>query len=153
MIRDGQPPLPETGTVLRNIGLRLRGDVTSAPDDRVEGIVETQSSHLPDSLYQVTGRVGEPRDFDVDTGAGPTHAGVEYVLHVGGQRFQVQADGRAGDVRPDSRVTVQGRFEVIGAYEWEHFGLDDTRSTWLARGVTEADDGNLLIDLVAPPSA
>ena len=41
-------------------------------------------------------------------------------------------------------------FEVVGAYEWEDFGLDDTRSTWIVQAMASAADGDVMLDVVAP---
>lgn len=150
MIYDGGPPMPQVGTVLTGMGLRVRGELTPASGDVPDGIVEVPSDEPRGVMYQVTGRIEEPRDFDTDTGRGATHGGVEFVVQVGSHRYQVQSEGWASDVRAASRVTVRGRFEVVGAYEWEDFGLDDTRSTWLVQAMASAEDGDVMLDVVAP---
>ena len=149
MIADGQPPLPSAGTVLTGIGLRVRGEVTHARPTSPDGVVEVPGEQLHQNTYALTGRVGEPRDFAVDTGlAGSQHAGVEFVLTVGTDRYQVQTDGWARDMPPDTRVTVRGHLEVVGTYEWEAFGLEESRANWLVQTVAPAPRGDTMLDVV-----
>jgi hypothetical protein len=150
MIADGEPPLPNVGSLLTGVGLRVRGEVTAAPPDSPDGIVEVQDGHPHEVMYRLTGRAGEPRDFDVDTGQGGRHAGAEFVLTVGSDRYQVQTDGWARDVPTGSRVTVTGRLGVVGEYEWDAFALGESRSDWLLKAVAPADDVDTMLDLVAP---
>jgi hypothetical protein len=56
-------------------------------------------------------------------------------------------------MRSAERVTVRGRFEVVGAYEWEDFGFDDTRSIWFVKEIAPADHGDVMLDVVAPTEA
>ena len=95
----------------------------------------------------MTGRAGEPRISDADG----SHGGAEFVLTVGSDRFQVQFDGRAREVSVGTRVTVIGRLAVIGDYEWDAFGLSESRADWLVTGVASADRGDTMLDL-APTS-
>ena len=151
MIADGEPPLPNVGSLLTCVGLRVRGEVTAAPPDSPDGSVETQGGHPPEVMYRLTGRAGEPRDFDVDTGqAGMRHAGVEFVLTVGFDRYQVQTDGWASDVPTGSRVTVTGSLAVVGEYEWDAFALSELRADWLVKAVAPADNDDTMLDLLAP---
>ena len=75
MIADGEPTLPNTGSLLTGVGLRVRGEVTAARPDSPDGIVEAQDGHPHEVMYRLTGRARAPRDFDVDTDrAGGTRA-------------------------------------------------------------------------------
>lgn len=146
LIADGEPPLPNVGSLLSGVGLRVRGEVTAAPPESPDGIVEAQDGHPHEVMYRLTGRARAPRDFDVDTG----HAGAEFVLTVGFDRFQVQTDGWARDVLTGSRVTVTGRLTVVGEYEWDAFSLGESRADWLVKAVAPADDDDTMLDLAAP---
>jgi hypothetical protein len=150
MIADGEPTLPNTGSLLTGVGLRLRGEVTAARPDSPDGIVEAQDGHPHEVMYRLTGRARAPRDFDVDTGQGGRHAGAEFVLTVGSDRYQAQTDGWARDVPTGSRVTVTGRLTVVGEYEWDAFALGESRADWLVKAVAPADNDDTMLDLVAP---
>jgi hypothetical protein len=149
MIYDGEPPMPEVGTVLTGVGLRVRGELALAPSDRPDGIFELSRDRPRDITYQVTGRIEEPRDFEVGTGRGFQHGGVEFVVTVGAERYQVQCDRWACQVGSAPRVTVHGQFEVIGSYEWADFQLEETRSTWLVQSVAPAEHGDWMLDLAS----
>ena len=73
-------------------------------------------------------------------------------MHIGDQRYQVQSDGWAREMRSVSRATVRGCFEVVGDYRWEGIGLKDTRSDWFVRAMASAHNGDAMLDLVAPSS-
>ena len=150
MIVDGEPPMPQVGMVLTGLGLRARGEVTPAPADLPDGIVAIKSDQPRDVVYQVTGRIVGPRDFITDGGRGSVHAGMGFVVHVGDERYQVQSDGWAREMQSVSRVTLRGRFEVVGDYEWDAFGLEDTRSDWLVQTLASGDHGDAMLDLIAP---
>jgi hypothetical protein len=68
MIADGEPRLPNVDSLLTGVGLRVRGEVTAATPDSPDGIVEAKGRHPHEVMYRLTGRAGEPTDFDVDTG-------------------------------------------------------------------------------------
>jgi hypothetical protein len=150
MIADGEPPLPNVGCLLTGVGLRVRGEMTAAPLDSPDGIVEAQDGHPAEVMYRLTGEAGAPRDFDVDTGQGGRHTGAEFVLTVGSDRYQVQTDGWARDVPTGSRVSVTGRLTVVGEYEWDAFALGESGADWLVKAVAAADDDDTMLDLVAP---
>ncbi|TDO60793.1 hypothetical protein EV651_10765 [Kribbella sp. VKM Ac-2571] len=153
MIADGEPGLPNVDSLLTGVGLRARGDVTAATPDSPDGIVEAQGGQPHEVIYRLTGRASEPKDFDVDTGAGGRHAGAEFVLTVGSDRYQAQSDGWARDVPTGSRVTVTGRLEVVGEYEWDAFELGESRADWLVKAVATPPDGDdIMLDLVGVSS-
>lgn len=82
MIYDGEPPLPEVGEILPSLGLRVHGEVVPAAEDLPDAMTEIPADHPHEVRYWVTGRIEEPRDFDMDQGQGTTHAGVEFVVNV-----------------------------------------------------------------------
>ncbi|HTW09721.1 MAG TPA: hypothetical protein VME46_19610 [Acidimicrobiales bacterium] len=102
-------------------------------------------------MYRLVGRIGEPRDYrGVSSGRESStrrHAGVEFVLVTGADRFQVQADGWARDWTVGSRVAATGRLAVVSEYEWDGFELDESRADWLVNAVTPADDDDFMLDL------
>jgi hypothetical protein len=149
MIADGDPPMPSVGSVLTGVGIRVRGDVTPADPESWDGVVALDGGVPHESRYRLTGRAGEGRDFDVDTGRGTEHAGAEFLLTVAADQFLVQFDGWARDVPTGSRVTVTGQLSVIGAYEWDDFGLTESRADWLVQAVASADHGDTMLDLAA----
>jgi hypothetical protein len=150
MIVDGEPPMPKVGSVPTRAGLRVRRVVTPVQPDSPDGIVEARPGHPHEVIYRLTGRADEPRDFDVDTGAGTRHAGAEFVLTAGADRYQVATDGWARDVPAGSRVAVTGRLVVVGDYEWDAFGLRESRADWLVKAISWADNGDIMVDLGAP---
>lgn len=150
MIADEEPPLPAVGSLLADVGLRLRGEVTTAPPNSPDGIFEVDDAPPQDVMYRLVGQILEPRDFDVDTGDGGRHAGVEFVLVAGPDRFQVEADGWARDLAVGSRVMAIGHLELVGAYEWDAFELVESRADWLVKAVADANDGDVMLDLAAP---
>ncbi len=150
MIVDGEPPMPEVGSVLTRVGLRVRGVVAAVQPDFADGIVEVRPGHPHEVIYRLTGRADGPQDFEVDTGAGIRHAGAGFVLTTGTDRYQVEIDGWARDVPAGSRVTVTGRLEVVGDYEWDAFGLWESRADWLVKAIAWADDRDIMVDLGAP---
>ena len=129
MIADEEPSLPRAGSVLADLGLRVRGDVTPAPPGAQDGVVEIQANKPYEVMYRLTGSRGEPTDYAADFGRGSEHAGVELVLTVGSERYQVQSDGWARDIPAASRVVVSGRLAFVGGYEWDAFGLTDTAAS------------------------
>src|SRR5690349_2507223 len=109
MIADGEPPMPSVGSVLTGVGIRVRGDVTCPEPESRDGVVALSGGVPHETRYRLTGRAGEGRGFDVDTGSGTEHGGAEFLLTVAANQFQVQFDGRARDVPTGSRVTVTGQ--------------------------------------------
>ena len=63
MIYDEEPPLPSVGSVLTGLGIRAHGEVTPALLDSPDGIVEIPGNQPHQVMYQLTGRMSEPRDF------------------------------------------------------------------------------------------
>ncbi len=47
-------------------------------------------------------------------------------------------------------MTVTGRLEVVGDYEWDAFGLRESRADWLVKAIAWADDRDIMVDLGAP---
>ena len=87
--------------------------VTAATETAKQEIQELQvdADSLPDGdCYALTGIASKARD--VWTGEKRwrrhQHAGAEFVLTVGVDRFQVQFDGSASQVTADSPMTVTG---------------------------------------------
>jgi hypothetical protein len=154
MIVDAAPPLPEVGSVLSSVGIRVRGVPTDAEPGSPDGIVEVQGtgSTGPQHVeYRLTGVASDAREFDADTSReGNRHAGAEFVLTVNGDGFQVQFDGRARDVLPDSRVTVAGNLALVREYEWDAFRLGDSRADWLVGAVVTLDGGDAMLYLAHP---
>src|SRR5690349_6703108 len=54
MIADGEPPLPNVGSLLTGVGLRVHGEVTAAPPDSPDGIVQAQDGHPHEVMYRLT---------------------------------------------------------------------------------------------------
>jgi hypothetical protein len=75
------------------------------------------------------------------------HAGAELVLSVESDRFQVQFDGSASRVAPNSRLTATGELVLIGDYESEAFDLTDTRADWRVTRVVDLAHGAVLVGL------
>jgi hypothetical protein len=143
------PPPAEVPVLLRSIGLRVVGHAESAvvPD----GIIELPASVVADITYEVTGQATRVRDFllHIDE-SGLRHGGAEFVLSVGGHRFQAMVNlSSASDISAlGRRVTVTGRFSIVGDYEWDdEFDLEDTRADWQ---VSAAADSMLNMHSVTP---
>lgn len=153
LLADEEFPRPDAGQQLRSVGLRVRGQVTAAEDGTPDGIVEespAQGATQGSPVYQLTGVASEGRAVWARPGpprTSPHHVGAEFVLTVSGERFQVQHDARGSGVVENSRVTVIGPLELVGGYEWEDFGLIDTRTDWLVEQVVELHAGDVLVDL------
>ena len=152
MIADGEPPMPRPGSVLAGVGVRVHGEPLPV-DDGVPDGVEVRPATGPavdGTVYAVTGTASDVRTVEAGSvpGQGVQVVGAELVLTAGENRFQVQLDGRAQDVRPGSRVTVTGELVLVGGYEWEAFELPDTRADWLVRHVAGLLDGDVGVDLV-----
>lgn len=158
MLADGEPPRPDPGSLLPSIGVRVHGVVTVADSTTPVGVAEVQDSDAAGSerrMYALTGIAGAAEDIWMNTGRGQAqdrHCGSEFVLTIGADRFQVQIEGRASEVPPDSRVTVTGELRLVGEYEWDAFELTDTRADWVVKKVVALPDDDIAVDL-APPSA
>jgi len=155
MIMDSEPPLPEAGTVLRRIGLRMHGVCRSADTGCPDGLVVvggSQAQTQPQAAkYDLTGIAGAARDIKVTDPKGLGMAALaEFVLAVGDDRFHVMFEGQAAEIVPDARVTVTGTFALVGDYEWDAFRLVDTRDDWLVTRVITADGGDAMLDLAHP---
>lgn len=99
-------------------------------------------------MYRLSGTAREPKDAWADDGRGhPLHSGAEFVLTVREDLFHVHVDAQAYDIASGSKQAVEGRFAVIGAYEWEMFGLADTRADWYVEGMEKAPYGDTMLDL------
>jgi hypothetical protein len=150
MLADDDPPLPSVGSMLRSVGVRLMGTVAAAEAGAADAVAEVASTNDPVPWlveYVVTGTAGQARDVDVDGDRHRQHSGAEFVLTADEHRFQVRFDGWAHDVAPDSRVAVRGRLSVVGGYEWEAFGLTESRADWRVGEVVVLDTGGAMIDL------
>lgn len=98
----------------------------------------------------LTGIASAARDVQNGEGRGRKHprsVGAEFVLTVGESRFQVQFDGRSGEVVPNSRVQVIGELGLVGGYEWGAFGLSDTRRDWRIVELVAASEDGVWLDL------
>lgn len=153
MIVDGEPPMPAVGSLLRSVGVRVRGAVIAAEHATPDGAVEVQGTATADQLgrvYAITGVAGDAKDVFVGTGRRHVRhrrVGAEFVLTVGEDRLQVSFDGRGADVTPGSRVTVTGELHLVGEYEWEAFDLIDTRADWTVAAVATLPNGDVIVDL------
>ncbi len=154
MIVDEEPPLPVAGSVVRSVGVRVHGAVAPADQACPDEIIEAPAADRTDCVYTLTGRAGDATDVFISTGLDREEhqrTGAEFVLTVGGDRFQVWFAGRASDIRSGSQVTVTGRLELVGAYEWDHFALVDTRADWVATDVVALPDGGVTLNLTPVP--
>ena len=148
MIADGEVPVPRPGDVLRGLGVRWQGEVSSAAPEVSDGIEQlTLGSSASDVTHRVTGWASDARDFHVDMDPGVRDHGTDFVLAVGTVRFQVQCAGCAADVLEGTRVSVTGRASVIGSYEWDGFDLADVRRDWHVDGVRPPDDEGVMVIL------
>jgi hypothetical protein len=146
-----QWPVPVAGAVLFDIGIRLRGAVVDVAG-RGEGVVADSGRVVGESFAAVesvvTGRVVHARDFAVDEGSGPRHAGVELVLSVDDRLMHAQIGGQAGEVEVGSLLSVRGQLCVIGDYEWDAFDLVDTRGSWSVVELRRLLHGDYLVGLL-----
>jgi hypothetical protein len=156
MLADDQPPHPDAGSMLRSVGVRVRGEVTVADSATPDGVAVVPNGDSADShrsVYTLTGIAGDAQDLWSDTGRRRERnqpSGAEFVLKVGEDRFQAQFSGHASEVLPDSRVTVTGGLELVGEYEWDAFGLVDTRADWIVTRVVALPDGDISVALAHP---
>lgn len=65
---DGELATPTVGSVLAGVGIRACGAVGAARPDSPEGIVAVRGGAPHEVLYRLTGRAGEPKDFDAGEG-------------------------------------------------------------------------------------
>jgi len=148
---EAELPEPITDSVLEGTGLRVRGAVEHGDPGAEEGIAPSHKPTDADSQtveYLVTGTVLEANDFDSDQGAGSRHSGTDVVLTVNGSLIQAQLDGWARDFTQGSHLSMRGELFVIPYYEWDDFGLVDTRSTWKVEGTRRLPDGDVLLRLL-----
>ncbi len=159
MLLEDEPSRPDAGSVLRGVGVRLRGVVAAADSATPDGVVEVCEADDSDphlSMYSLTGTASDAADVWTNTTrsrwrrGSNEHSGVEFVLAVGPDRFLVSCDGRAADVGTGSRLTATGRLALIGEYEWEGFELTDTRADWLVTEVVDLPDGDTKLALTHP---
>ena len=153
MLADDEPPRPSVGSLLKSVGVRIRGVVAVADLRISDGIVEIEGGRgRGDQVYALTGIASKVRDLwsAAERGRPSEHYGAEFVLKVGADQFQAQFDGHASDVAAGMRVTVAGRLELVGEYEWESFLLPDTRTDWLIAEIVEVPDDDILVRLAHP---
>ena len=148
---DGDVPKPVEGSVMREVGLRLSGVTWLSTDD--SGIKELATSDRARREYQITGVIEQSRDFETDDGSGVQHAGCEILVVVERQRVLITTSGWARDFPPSAHITAIGRWSVVAPYEWDDFQLPDVRTDWLVRSIVDAGCGDLMLDLVTPPSS
>jgi hypothetical protein len=170
MMVDGEPPLPEVGTVYPNVGVRIGGSWGDAVETDVDGIHEIGDRRRRDGWpeYRAIGTASWPRDLyrgtrpahGLPTPADREHVGVEFAIRAGQVDLVAFVNhGRASQVRDDARVSVQGCLSVIGTFEWDDvplppvgtdwyaFPLPPVRTDWLVRKVRRIADGAALLDL------
>jgi hypothetical protein len=139
---------PAAGDVLPLEGIRIFGSVETAvnPD---EGILPGQvdlGEAGPTATYVATGSVVSAKDYQADFGQGPQHVGAELVLSVSGNLIQAQVPGAtATDIRTGARLTVRGELSLVADYEWDAFGLVDTRRSWTVEEVQHRGPGGYLL--------
>lgn len=153
MMADEEPSLLAPGDLLAGVGVRAHGTPAAAPSGAVDGIQEVLALGVrpQDAEYVLTGTVSNVRDYYAGQGAGREHAGAECVLDTGRGRFHVQYAGWASDVEPGSRARLRSKLTAIGGYEWEAFGLTDTRTDWTVHEVAVLDDGDAMVRVTAVP--
>lgn len=158
MIVDDEPPRPDPGSVLRSVGVRAHGTVKAARSATPEQVVESLSAATADPVgrvYELTGVAGVATAIPASSAPRRRRlrrsGKAEFVLTVGGDRLQVQFDGRLSDVLAGSPVTVTGALVLVGHYEWEAFDLVDTRADWIVRDVVASPSGDIAVDLARSP--
>jgi hypothetical protein len=147
MIADGEVPVPSSGDVLRDLGVRFRGEVAPASSEASDGIEKFGHFAPSEAIYRATGRASEARDFYFEMDPGVRDHGTDFVLAVGPVRYQVQTTGWAADVPVGARLSVTGHASVIGSYEWDDFGLADVRGDWRVTDVAFSRDEDIVLDL------
>jgi hypothetical protein len=139
---------------MSEVGVRIYGEVESAPTDATDGIVEVRDGRPDQVVYCLMGVAGEATNLRAGTAAGIETVGAEFVLTIDTGAFQVQTDQRVHDLPPrGSRVMVTGKLTLVGDYEWEAFELADTRDAWHVRATAVAASGDEMLDLVPPAQA
>jgi hypothetical protein len=146
---------PAAGDVLPSEGIRILGSVETGPNPS-EGIHAAEASleaDRPTAAYVVTGSVVSARDYQVNFGSGPQHAGVDMVLSVNGDRMQAQVPAAmAKDLEPGAQLTVGGEISLVADYEWDDgFELVDTRRSWSVEEVRHLGAGDYLLLLSPTP--
>lgn len=139
---------PAAGDVLAREGIRIFGSVETPPNP-VEGILPGEvdlGGAGPTATYVVAGSVVSARDYQVDFGSGPRHAGVHVVLSVTGDLIQAQVPAAAArDLQRDAPLTVRGEISLVADYEWDAFELVDTRRSWSVEEVQHLGSGDYLL--------
>jgi hypothetical protein len=139
---------PAAGDVLAGEGIRIFGSVETPPNP-VEGIHPGEidlGGAGPTATYVVTGSVVSARDYQVDLGSGPRHAGAHVVLSVTGDLIQAQVPAAAAtDLQRDAQLTVRGEISLVADYEWDAFELVDTRRSWSVEEVQHLGSGDYLL--------
>lgn len=51
MVADGEPPMPNVGSVLTGVGIRVRGDVAPADPGSLDGVVAMGAERPHDARY------------------------------------------------------------------------------------------------------
>ena len=148
MIADDEVPVPRPHDVLKDLGVRWRGEVSTVTPDLPDGIDQlTIGPPASEVMHRVTGRATEARDFHFEMEPGVRDHGTDFVLTVGTVRFQVQCEGWAAEVPEGARVSVTGRASLIGSYEWDDPELGDVRADWRVAGVIPRDDEGVMVIL------
>ena len=139
---------PAAGDVLPSEGIRIFGSVEPRVN-LVEGILPGEvdpGGTGPRNAYIVTGSVVSARDYQVDFGPGPRHAGAHVVLSVNGDLVQAQVPAvAASDLGSSAPLTVRGQISLVADYEWAAFGLVDTRRSWSVEEVQHLGSGDYLL--------
>ena len=140
---------PVAGAVLPHEGIRVRGKVEPSHSPMREGVSPTHEPlDDPDAVeYVVTGAVVSASDYQADMGSGLRHAGTDVVLSVNGDPVQAQIAGPARDLQVGSVLSVRGPLLHIADYEWDGFGLVETRRAWLIEEVKHLTDSDLMLRL------
>jgi hypothetical protein len=133
IVKDGAPELGR-GSFLRGAGLRascLSVDPAGARADGITELVDDGGGRRRGGhAYELTGLAGAARDVFAGDGPAERHAGSEFVITAGDQRYIARAAGPASEVPAGSRITAQCTLSVVADYEWDAFGLPDLRSDW-----------------------
>ena len=139
---------PAVGDVLPREGIRIFGSIET-PVNPVEGMHPGEvdlGGAGQSNTYIVTGSVVSARDYQVDFGRGPRHAGAHVVLSVNGDLVQAQVKVlTASGLESGAPLTVRGEISLVAEYEWDAFGLVDTRRSWSVEEVQHLGPGDYLL--------
>lgn len=146
---------PMIGAELHGLGVRGRCESVApakSSHDHVEGLASEPGGLA--ARYEVTGSVGDFREFTVGSGMGPDDVRLgEFVIAVreGDRELHLLGEiavAAAGPVLSGSRVTVECALSVISDYEWDAFGLpEQVRASWRVERIVAVDDNCLYLDL------